>query len=59
MTEGAGVVLACSACQRSWRPDLSVPVDTVSTGCPACGGWTWLAELATPATDVDLARRTR
>lgn len=38
------VKLACTTCQLVYRPD---PADfgTGNTGCPRCGGWTWIAEL--------------
>ncbi|HEY3896025.1 MAG TPA: hypothetical protein VGL88_11725 [Pseudonocardiaceae bacterium] len=38
------VTLACSACQLVYRPDLAV-FSTGDTGCPRCGGWTWVASL--------------
>lgn len=40
------VKLACTACQLVYRPD---PADFEDgrTGCPRCGGWTWIAELVT------------
>ena len=41
----ASVVLVCTACQHTWEPDLLDPNDRValaSTGCPLCGGWTWI-----------------
>jgi hypothetical protein len=38
------VKLACTACQLVYTPD---PADfgTGNTGCPRCGGWTWIAEM--------------
>jgi hypothetical protein len=38
------VRLACTACQLVYEPD---PADfgTGNTGCPRCGGWTWIAQL--------------
>ena len=38
------VTLACTACQHVYTPDLA-DFDTGLTGCPTCGGWTWIAEL--------------
>lgn len=39
------VKLACTACQHIYQPS---PADFGSgtTGCPLCGGWTWIAELS-------------
>jgi hypothetical protein len=42
------VVLACSACQATWEPDLVEITFGTNTGCPQCGGWTWIAELSEP-----------
>jgi hypothetical protein len=39
------VRLACTACQLVYEPDL-VDFGTGNTGCPRCGGWTWIAQLA-------------
>ncbi len=38
------VVLACTTCQHVYTPD---PADFAGgrTGCPLCGGWTWIAQL--------------
>jgi hypothetical protein len=42
------VHLACTACQLVYEPDLTA-FTTGNTGCPQCGGWTWIAHLgATP-----------
>jgi len=38
------VTLACTACQHVYTPNLA-DFDTGLTGCPLCGGWTWIAEL--------------
>lgn len=38
------VTLACTACQHVYVPNLA-SFDTGLTGCPLCGGWTWIAEL--------------
>jgi hypothetical protein len=41
------VIIACTACQNAWEPE---PADweTGNTGCPDCGGWTFIASLAEP-----------
>ncbi|PZS37495.1 MAG: hypothetical protein DLM62_18945 [Pseudonocardiales bacterium] len=39
------IVLACTACQLVYTPDPAA-FGTGNTGCPRCGGWTWIAELA-------------
>jgi hypothetical protein len=36
------VVLACSGCQKVWSP-APEDFDTGQTGCPLCGGWTYIA----------------
>jgi hypothetical protein len=38
------VQLACTACQLVYEPDLA-SFSTGNTGCPRCGGWTWIAQL--------------
>jgi hypothetical protein len=38
------VLLACTACQLVYEPDLA-DFGTGNTGCPRCGGWTWIAQL--------------
>jgi rubredoxin len=43
---GPVVNLACTACQYVYQPDLA-DFDTGNTGCPRCGGWTWIAQLDT------------
>lgn len=45
--EPLGVVLACDTCQHVWEPTLQ-DFGTGNTGCPLCGGWTWIVELAEP-----------
>jgi hypothetical protein len=45
------VRLACTACQLVWEPDLAA-FGTGDTGCPRCGGWTWIAQLGTAAPDI-------
>ena len=46
---GPVVKLACTACQYVYQPDLA-DFDTGNTGCPRCGGWTWIAQLDTTNT---------
>lgn len=41
---GPVVTLACSACHLVYQPDLAA-FGTGTTGCPRCGGWTWVASL--------------
>lgn len=38
------VQLACTACQWVYEPDRSA-FESGTTGCPQCGGWTWIAQL--------------
>lgn len=45
---GPRVVLTCFSCQESWEPDLTAPDGVAELGCPHCGGWTWMGELAEP-----------
>lgn len=45
--ETARVVLACTTCEHVYEPDLDT-WDGGETGCPRCGGWTFIAELAEP-----------
>ncbi len=40
------VKLACTGCQHVYEPDVA-DFDTGNTGCPRCGGWTWIAQLGT------------
>ena len=40
------VTLACTVCQLVYQPDLAA-FGTGNTGCPRCGGWTWIAQLGT------------
>lgn len=47
----AQAVLCCTTCQHAWEPDpIELDEATTPTGCPWCGGWTWIGELAEPAT---------
>ena len=41
------VWLACTACQLVYQPDPSA-FESGATGCPRCGGWTWIAQLGSP-----------
>jgi hypothetical protein len=43
--------LACTACQLVYEPDLA-DFSNGNTGCPQCGGWTWIAQLNTSPTDM-------
>jgi hypothetical protein len=45
------VQLACVGCQHAYEPDLA-DFETGHTGCPRCGGWTWIAELGTAGAQV-------
>jgi hypothetical protein len=38
------VKLACTTCQHVYERDLA-HFQTGDTGCPRCGGWTWIAQL--------------
>jgi hypothetical protein len=49
------VRLACTACQLVYEPDLA-SFGTGNTGCPRCGGWTWIAQLSTTPPDLGGAR---
>lgn len=40
------LTLACTACQLVYEPDPAA-FGTGTTGCPRCGGWTWIAQLGT------------
>jgi hypothetical protein len=40
------VVLACTACPWVYQPDRAA-FESGMTGCPRCGGWTWIAQLGT------------
>jgi ribosomal protein S27AE len=40
------VKLARTACQHVYQPDLT-DFESGNTGCPRCGGWTWIAQLDT------------
>jgi hypothetical protein len=43
--------LACTACQLVYEPDRA-DFGNGNTGCPQCGGWTWIAQLNTSPTDM-------
>ncbi len=38
------VQLASTTCQHVYEPDYAA-FASGSTGCPRCGGWTWIAQL--------------
>lgn len=40
------LALVCTACQLVYEPDLAA-FESGMTGCPRCGGWTWIAQLGT------------
>lgn len=42
--EVPAVVLACTACELVYEPDRAA-FGSGRTGCPECGGWTWIAQL--------------
>jgi hypothetical protein len=44
------VHLACTACQLVYEPDLAA-FDIGNTGCPRCGGWTWIAQMGASPCD--------
>lgn len=58
----AGLLLVCTDCQYAWEPELLDPSDraeAISTGCPLCGGWTWIGELTEPGDGVPRPSKTR
>lgn len=40
------VMLACTTCRLVYEPELA-DFESGNTGCPRCGGWTWIAQLGT------------
>jgi hypothetical protein len=49
------LVLVCTACELVYQPHPTA-FTTGSTGCPRCGGWTWIAQLdptGCPAPDTN------
>ncbi len=50
-TDSAVVVLVCTACAHVYSPDRAA-FGSGNTGCPLCGGWTWIARLATECPPV-------
>lgn len=49
MPERNGAVLVCATCPYVWEPsaiDSDEFAALVQAGCPDCGGWVWLGELA-------------
>jgi hypothetical protein len=49
------VRLACTACQLVYEPDPAA-FGTGNTGCPRCGGWTWIAQLGAHTAGLGGAR---
>lgn len=47
---GSAVLLVCTECDHAWEVSSGEVVGESaaagSTGCPLCGGWTWVGELA-------------
>ena len=43
--------LACTACQLVYEPEVT-DFGNGNTGCPQCGGWTWIAQLSTSPTGM-------
>jgi formate dehydrogenase maturation protein FdhE len=52
-TEASAVVLACTGCDHAWEVSLDDMAGEAAaagaTGCPECGGWTWVGQLTEPA----------
>ena len=44
--------LACTSCQLVYQLDQSA-FEAGATGCPRCGGWTWIAQLGTDQVGTD------
>lgn len=48
------VVLVCTECRAIWEPTSGSGIAEagaiVRDGCPSCGGWSWVGELADPNT---------
>lgn len=42
----AELLLVCSACGHLWSVTAGEWDGLGATGCPRCGGWTWLAQLS-------------
>jgi hypothetical protein len=42
------LALACTTCELLYEPDPTA-FGTGTTGCPRCGGWTWIAQLGSAA----------
>jgi PHP family Zn ribbon phosphoesterase len=42
------VTLACTSCQLVYTLDPA-GFGSGNTGCPRCGGWTWIAQLISAA----------
>jgi hypothetical protein len=51
LAEPTGLLLVCTDCEHAWEPGLLDPSDraeAMSIGCPRCGGWVWIGQLAEP-----------
>lgn len=48
-TAAPTVLLGCTACSRMWAPTCADGSPDTPTGCPRCGGWTWLVTIAAHA----------
>lgn len=38
------LTLVCTVCEHAYEPGLAA-FGTGRTGCPRCGGWTWIARV--------------
>jgi hypothetical protein len=45
------VQLACTGSELVYQPDLNA-FESGMTGCPRCGGWTWIAQLGPAEVDA-------
>lgn len=43
-TDAPVAQLACTACEVVYQPDRAA-FESGTTGCPRCGGWTWVAQF--------------
>jgi hypothetical protein len=47
-------VLTCAGCRYAWEPAegpwTAEHLQAFATGCPQCGDWLYLGQLANPAT---------
>jgi hypothetical protein len=58
------IVLICAGCRYAWEPAdepwSAEHLQAFCTGCPVCGDWLYLGELANPpATEMPSPRRPR